>query len=373
MQSVSEVDSSDSRDLAYCLIASLMNGAIRACIDSVGYSNAFKALVPSIRHNADWCLSNSKMLTGHMPQTIEGLLEMMNWTMNMANRGNITYWTTANGELLIENEGCRTCGKLPELCDWWCQYEFSMMCDDSNPDMIMSLERSISKGDDVCLWSIKRKDKIGLSIKCTKPTVMIYSVNSIDKLDFWAMAGTAEGFAQSTACLVQMVGREKAVQLLTQRAREAGNWFGVYLRSKMEIDSRNKEDTWSILMKINSMLGIEPGIVRRTEKEVEMKVASCPFSGVSPEVCIQIEEFKKEALRVLFPESDWNLRETHIEDGSCSISMAMKSSHNNGETHSTNPAVFRRELTAVLQMRLAKGEISESEYDRLIEKLTNNK
>jgi hypothetical protein len=365
-----EADNSNPKNLAYHLTLSLMDGAVQACIDAEGHSMAFRALVPCIKLNADWCLSNSNMFIGRQPNGIEGFLELMNWTMNMANRGNVSCRPTSEGNLEIENQNCRTRAGFPLMCQWWCQREFPTMCEDSNPDLIMSLDRSLLCGDAVCMWTIKRKDGKSLRADDIKARDLVHKRRTSETLDFWAQAGPAEFMTLATACLVQSVGREKALSLLTRRARENGRDFGTYCLLSSRPD--DPPGVYEALDLFDDLLGMEPGATNKTEMLWEKEIMNCPFCGVSPDLCSQIEESKRGAIGLFLSGREWTFTEKRGEGGPCLISLVIKPDNNRRTNHSEKSDVLTEELKAILKIRLAKGEISELEYDRLIEKFTND-
>lgn len=363
-----EANNSERRDLAYNLTVSMMHSAVEACIDAEGHSLTFKALNPSIRLNADFCLANSNMFTGRTTQGVEGLLELMNWAMNMANRGKPSYQFTKEGFLKLELPNCRTRGGFPLMCEWWCQHEFALMCEDSNPDLVMSLTRSLPRGDDVCLWNIKRKDGKSLSMSETENMDLIHTFMSMDELDFWSQAGSAEFMTQATSCLVQMVGEDKALKLLRRRARENGVEFGAYYsRSSPPVKGI---DVCSALDLFDSLLKMEPGETKRTDLSWEKEIKECPFSGFPPEVCAQIEELKRGAIGVLMPDQNWTFDERRVEGGPCIQSLILEEKGHEVHRQKDDIGSSQNELSGILKRRLAKGEISEMEYDRLVEKLT---
>jgi hypothetical protein len=343
-----------------------MNSAILACIDAEGYSTAFRLLTPYIKLNADWCLSNSMMFIGREPQGIEGLLEMMNWTMNMSNRGKTTYHTSPEGDLLFENLSCRTKGAFPMMCQWWCDHEFSTMCEDSNPDLKMSLDCSLYRGDAKCQWRVRRKDERRLTTSNIVKTDLVHQCRTKESLDFWAQAGPAEMMTLSTACLVEDVGKEKALILLTKRARENGAGFGAYyLQSAYQAEHSN---FYSALELFNSLMNVKIMTSKITDDSWEVEIGSCPFSGVPIEVCAQIEELKKGALGIVLRDHEWTYTENCGQDGICRQRLVARPKAGNNEKSD----MVQTELKRILKMRLAKGEITLSDYDILLEKLTND-
>lgn len=141
-------------DLVYSVASLMFNAAMQASVDALGQERTFLALKPYQRHNAKYCLSIAPSIVGVVPSDIENFLTFIHWFLYMPHQGKNRIRIDDNGDIEFEVLGCRQNGAYPWQCQWYCEREIPLMCEESNLDLSMKMERSRARGDDRCSWII---------------------------------------------------------------------------------------------------------------------------------------------------------------------------------------------------------------------------
>lgn len=354
-----EARTQEKRDLTYVVMVSLMNSAVRANIDALGHDLAFKMFVPYIRLNAKWCVDNFPVMMGRDVKGIDGILAFFIKAFHMSNRAPIRCRLTEDGCINIEIKDCRTGGQFPNMCEWWCDNEQVAICAEINPEIMLTQEQCLSKGDEQCLWSLRGKrnclEPKGLSADFKEVTL---PDTPLEVVDFMSFAGPSEFWACATTNLVETIDRAKATKLLCTKAREAGIDLGTLF---LRINGRSESDpAGTLLHYIDDLMHMEGKEMKRSDTLIEKTITKCPFSGCIPEVCLQVEAMRMGALSVVTPGSVVSYEEERGSDA-CHWRLVKKplpkSSIKLDDEYNG--------MLKALKWRLVKGEITEEEFEKM--------
>lgn len=354
-----EARTEDAHDLPYIVIVSMMHSAVQANIDALGEEITMKLLAPYMRLNASFCIELFPKWVGHDGKGVERMLSAMNWTLFMSNRSKIMWRRTEEGaiELMIPN--CRTGGQYQHMCEWWCDREHVLMCRDNNPDLTVEQVQRLGKGNDRCVWSIRKKHgALELSGLTTDFQDLPPPDTPVDTLDFWAHAGPAQFMTYATTNLIETIDHDKAINILITKAKGAGRELGAFFLNQEGVDGADPSE--SLLNYIDELMQMEVRETISDGETVQKTITKCPFYGCIPEVCMQIEAMRIGALEVVSPGSVVSFKESRDSDG-CRwrlIKQQVKESLIKVEGGSDG-------MLQALKWRLAKGEIDKTEYQEL--------
>ena len=346
------------KDLAFFVTQGLMNAAIQANVDALGFETAFRALDKYISHNAKWCVTTASQVVGRDAKGVDGLLSLLHWYNDLCYRGSMNYGSGEDGCLELELKGCRATGIYPLICEWFCRREFIFMCDESNPELALELEKSLPKGDELCRWSISRRDGKLVTEKMIPFQDLGIPSAPIETMDYYAQAGAGEFFAMATACLVGSMGPEKALKLLIRNAMRFGEEFGAYFIMKHK--KSGPEAAEEAMQLLDSLLQMKAEVIRLDESGLECQINACPFADSPIEICHQIEAFKTAAARVISPHTEFSYKEEK-GDKVCHWTMQIVRPPDEERPRPEPPKADPLER---LMNRLIDGEISEEEFER---------
>ncbi|HTY46770.1 MAG TPA: hypothetical protein VMB46_03790 [Methanomassiliicoccales archaeon] len=293
------------------VIESLMNGAIQALVDAVGWDEAFRRLQPYFEMNGRWCLKNFPLFAGTSMAGEVGTVKLVAFSLDMAYRGSRTISTTAEGASIVQR-GCETCGEFTNLCEWFCRREFATMVRENDSGLAIKQIVSMDCGDNFCAWTIGRTANEGpIAIPGDTPT------NYLDdeRADYLCRAGCAEHWANATNALLSLLGDQRSRALLERHGRANGEGYGVYILRDPSVE-RGPELLRSAIDKVDAELGVSAKWVTR-DGRFERTITECPLAN-TPDVCSQVETFWKGACDVLAPgwDVDYACRRSQGE-GTC--------------------------------------------------------
>lgn len=347
-------------DLAFFVTQGLMSAAIQSNVDALGFETAFRTLDRYISHNAKWCVTKAIETVGRDARGVDGLLSMLHWYLDLCYRGSMAYGSGEDGCLELELKGCRAAGIYPLLCEWFCRRHFIFMCDESNPELALELEKSLPKGDELCRWSISRRDGKMVTEEMIPLQDLGIPSAPIETMDFYAQAGAGEFFAMATTCLVSSMGPEKALKLLNRNANRFGEEFGAYFVTKHK--RTGPEAAKEAMQLLDALLKMRAEVVHLDDSGMECQIEACPFTDAPLEICQQIETFKTAAARTISPHTEFSYKEEK-GDKVCHWTMGIVK---RPEEERPRPVPPKADPLERLMNRLIDGEISEEEFERKI-------
>ncbi|HTY47460.1 MAG TPA: hypothetical protein VMB46_07325 [Methanomassiliicoccales archaeon] len=264
----------------------------------------------------------------------------------------------------LTTTNCFAAAEHQELCALYCSYASSSFASRLNPRARSAVVASMACGDRYCLkqFTVGRDPNGDIGKKLsdlTPPSV------SADDLDYWGSAATGEAWTFTTRAFLEVAGRE-ALPGLTERAHAFGLEMSPRILASSIPTKEGRADVIDILATIRSIMRTVGNTTARSDSILDRETIECPFSGAPVEVCYQMEGFIEGVLEGIG--KGYEMRHDRMMpngDRSCHWTIRMKeevaSSGREGDTI--------RMARETLGRRLASGEITVDEYDRIMDRL----
>jgi hypothetical protein len=199
-----------------------------------------------------------------------------------------------------------------------------------------------------------------------------------EEVDFWTLQVLGEEWVMCTKAILDHEYPDLALDLLMLRLKEYGRTMGSVLASKFGVTGRDAMAIGSLFDSINVMLQQFGLAISSNPQMVEKELSECPFRNATKEMCMMFEAFGNGICEEINPEFEIVHTEAMCAgDATCrriirrkalTISKGKRSDDIPIKTSATTEA----DLLMALKMRLAKGEITSQEYDRLRERLISS-
>ncbi|MDD1755354.1 MAG: hypothetical protein LUQ39_00765, partial [Methanomassiliicoccales archaeon] len=188
----------------------------------------------------------------------------------------------------------------------------------------------------------------------------------------WIGALNGNSWIYVTNSLVEVLGSEKALEILGWHMRLLGNSLGVRLRNRLDEEGQDAVSINNLFEELNKAGHQEGKVMQLTKDEVIKEITSCPLSGSPKEIVSQFESFANGVCEVINP--DFYVTHTQAMcrgDPKCVRVIARKSTAKAQKARSDIPQKDEDGGNLVLlKSRLAKGELSLDEYRLLRDALT---
>jgi hypothetical protein len=284
------------------------------------------------------------------------------WPLVIGGRLNGVY--LAEDSQIYEYAGCGTEGRCREGCVCMCQYTWQASIDGSDPGHVVTIRKSIAVGDEVCeiLAGVEGKQ---LHVRKTEesrvPDEQLPPLLARDIWVYLAHAYLGECWSNATRALIDLVGAGKALSLLQPMMRESGRAYVARMAGrtpKAESSAQRIHDLIDLVQSLHQ----QKVAVNPKGEGVEGTVTECPFSSSSPEICLQYEAFFNGVCEVIDPDYSFAYDRTMAgRDKTCHWTICRKGSRGREKSQGSLPT---DDPSKTLANRLAKGEISEEEFDR---------
>jgi hypothetical protein len=182
-----------------------------------------------------------------------------------------------------------------------------------------------------------------------------------DWIDDLSIQFKAEFIVQTTNMAIEELGKENAETLLIEAADEVGKEIAETWKKEDLANSFAVRDIIELLALLGNSMKQDSVITKSGRNEFNREVRSCPFSDSNPLVCGQLEAFTSRLCSELFPGSSYEMGKMMTKgDSNCLAKLTASDSQS-----SESPTYLYEDHLAALKLRLAKGEISETDYFRL--------
>lgn len=269
------------------------------------------------------------------------------------------------GEAFFESEGCPFMETEPGICECFCSIFTNAFAQQIDPDLIVGSIPGTRK-DPKCRWrfhytnSTLSSDFFNRDLDVNKILMQIPEEES----GWRAHHYTGGVWEMVTHALVEKLGPELMIEILQPRMRRIGFAYGLKIKNQFGIEGG----------RINSLMvamNVFGRSIRQTHHqqvmggdELAVSVVECPFRNdlATSTHCFLIECINDGICKAIDPDYKFQYESmTTVGDDVCRWSV----SHSSNERKNDPSSKVNEEPLMVLKHRLAKGEISIEQYERI--------
>lgn len=254
----------------------------------------------------------------------------------------------------------------PEFCILFDVVVGNGFLESLSPDYEIVMEEMMSQGAPYCKSILRLKGSEVL----IPPLKDVSNVDlTREQLDDLAIQYLGEHWVMATRAALDFEDSPETFSLLKMRMRQQGMSKALHYRQMLGIQGDDVYAIGAILDFLNSLLRQEGKTVSSSKDFVEKEIVQCPFRDSPGAICDQLEAFTNGVCEAINSEFELVHKGAMCKgDSKCSRVVkrkgtALKEKHNVVDrTEEITPLI-------VLEMRLAKGEISLEEFERTIASL----
>lgn len=332
-----------------------------ALVEICGAEEAVRATRPHTKLGGMACASNARRRLGLNGNDLEAVAMPYYWVHAATSRGSQKELEIRDGGAVGEVYYCMLMNAPPEICVAISHCVAEGICEAINPDFEYVWTHHLTNGDGRCRYVIRRKssrrpvEELGSLLK-TVPRINLTE----DEKAHLADEIFAEQWNVFTKASIEMNGREKTLEIVAPFCRESGKAMASILPSSPNNSRDAMDAAIDAVSRCRSAL-TQIGSTIRIKDVIEGETSSCPFESSPPEVCRQIELMLDSMCQVIDPTCSFSYQSMKTNgDNVCRWSIRTNRTAGGASSlQETCTEPFR-----VLALRLAKGEISEEEFDR---------
>jgi len=307
--------------------------------------------------------------------------------------GKIKPMEIRDGKAVVELYACPTkeVGSPPELCAM-SHFNAEGICQVINPDYEYIFTHHLNSGDDCCRFIVKKRSS-KLKSKGAEPKTLPFlsmfnkpvdvdteQLGALERTipynvpqylnDMTSLVIGVNYFNLFTTASVATIGSQRTTELGEPLARNTG----IKLGAKWKEDSGGLADLEFAKQKLSFLQTIlnqkgKPAII--SDSSIEREIIDCPFKGSLPEQCKHIEGVFSGICEAINPDFEFAYdRMMSKGDSTCHWVVKKK------EASATSELMQKAQIDEperILSIRMAKGELSEEEYDRKMVLLRKHK
>jgi hypothetical protein len=360
------LSSEEQRQLSIGLLREWWITSTQALVDTTGSEAALKHLRPYFVHAGKAGGLVFQNLSGILPKDLVGTESGMGEAFSVMMEGK---WGGLafgkDGSFSIELRNCETKGHNKEVCISCCEYSICNAHMEINPDYVVELAETLSKGNLSCKWLNYKRGTTPPKIKdlVAKPDFKAPFVPDEELCNYLSHAWGGEFWILATKAFIDSVGSENALERLRFYMRHSGLSTGIMLSDRLKGHERKLESITDMVELIQT-LHQRKGSCHGGNERADGTVDECPFaSGAPPEICYQYEAFFNGICEAISPLYEFKYDRMMTKgDHTCHWVIAKKGTGLINAEQKTSSSDSSVEL---LKKRFATGEISEDEYRRM--------
>jgi hypothetical protein len=267
--------------------------------------------------------------------------------------------------VVFEHYSCPLSRARPEVCISISHYCAEGICRSMNPELEYIFTHHLTNGDGRCRYIVRKKGE-GRSFEDLGQLVRVMPRIELteEEKEYFGDHSIIDMIVVASSVTRDLGLEEEMLTSLEPTLNALGKRLALFLENELmgELDGKDG---------MLRAVGIcQRSMMMRSEldgpidmEQVTGKVTSCPFQDAPVLACKEFERVMNGVCEVLLPDHEFVYGEMMSKgDEKCTWSLRRKSS---GLASETNSALTKEEdPIKVLSLRLARGEISEEEYER---------
>jgi predicted hydrocarbon binding protein len=367
-----ELSEEDKKALSIGLLREWWLAATQALVDEAGSEKALNHLKPYFLNTGSAGAQNIPKIHGVSTEeflSYDILFHM--WPMVTGGRIHGVF-IADDGSRITEIAECATSGRSREGCICMCGYTVEAAVRESSPGYEMSLKRSLSFGDQVCVILgevMGLPPQVAPTSEFKIPDEQLPPLKAKDVWVYLALSYIGECWSNATRAFIDTVGSEGTLCRLRFQMKNSGQSFGTKMAEQYKAWKGGKQSILDLIDFVQ-VLHQRKGVTEKKEGEIEGTVNECPFSASQPEMCLQYEAFFNGICEAIDPSFEFAYDRMMTKgDKTCHWTIRKKgetAKETVGETPSSEVNERKIALKA-LAFKYAQGEITKDEYNELKE------
>jgi len=361
------VSKQEMTDLSFQLLVEFSFSALRALIDAAGSERAIALNRPYWHHAGNAAGIILKQSMGLKAQNQNAAGEMYAFVAHVM-RAEAEYIGIEGTDWQeIHVHSCPFETAPPEFCVLLDKIVADGMIESFEMNHEVMIDQMRTQGAPYCILRIIPKGSEQERPAGEEVSLPPYPVPPLsrEEADSWAVQYIAEHWVMLTRAMMDFERSEVVLMSQLMSMREKGMSLGLRLLRSSPQRAEGLREVTSFLEFSNRLFHQEGTIVFEDLDKLEREITSCPFQNAPPAICAQYEAFLSGICEAVEPELRVSYEKMMTKgDRTCRwvVQRKSKSDRTSMVEAGTTPPVD--EAIRALAMRLAKGEISEEEFER---------
>jgi hypothetical protein len=346
-----------------CLITTM-----QAMVETVGSDGTIRLLRPYIESSGKAFALNLREWTKDDDIILRLAKTIIMGQMPMGQECKSFY--VLGGEAFFESEGCPFLGTIPEICECYCSIFARSFAKQIDPDLETESMPGTGKENPRCRWRFYHGTPTLMSGFSNRELDVDEIVSQISGEETeWRSHHYIGGvWEMITHAMVEELGSEAMLGSLSGYMHRNGFSFGLRIKSYLDIQARDPDSILSALEVFGKAICQKQ--VRQSSGPMELKVLvnDCPFASdyATPEHCQLIEGINDGICKAINPDFEFHYDSMRTNGAeSCQWTVRRRPSEQKGRETESSGKSSEENLLSVLKMRLAKGEISLEQYEKI--------
>jgi len=276
----------------------------------------------------------------------------------------------SGGEAFFESEGCPFLGTVPEICEFYCTIFAGSFTRQIDPDLEIESTPGSGKENPRCKWRFYHRTQTPMSGFSNRELDVETIISQISKEEVeWRSHHYIGGVWQMiTHAMVNGLGSEAMLDTLSGYMRRNGFSFGLRIKSYVGIEGRDLDSILSAVQVFSKAICQRHVRERSGSEELKVLVSDCPFNSdyATLEHCQLIESINDGICKAINSDYEFHY-DSMIPQGAenCRWAITRGAAQQKDRGIETPGQSSNESLLSVLKMRLAKGEISLEQYEKI--------
>jgi hypothetical protein len=288
--------------------------------------------------------------------------------------GECTSLRLVNGELIVERQGCAFLGTVPEICEAYCTITWGAMAKEIDQEIEVESRPGNGRDNLRCITRHYNKTKTLLHEFSNRDFDIksIMSQISEEEIRWRSHVFSGGVWLMLTCAMVNSIGSEMTLNSLSSHMRRNGSAFGLRIKRNHSLEGSDLDSILNALDIFSRAVLQKQTILSNGPEKIEVQVEECIWSGhdySTPEHCQLIECINDGICKSINPEYEFRYSSMKTRGDDKCIWTVKKSSAKKGQASESPKTSTEQDPLTLLKIRLAKGEITLEQYEKIAQVL----